>query len=247
MSYTVKQLADLANISRRTLHYYDEIGLLKPETVAPNGYRGYSELSLFRLQQILFYRELGFSLDEIHQIFERPDFDLLQALEAQRSGLLGRRARLERLIQTVEMTIGKIKGAVPMADQQLFEGFSSEQEKEYAHQAVERWGEDAAQSIHRWHTYGKQKQAAILAESGAIYQELVGLLEQEPHSPQVQELIARWHQNLRNFYEPSKGLMLRLADMYVEAPDFRATFDRFHVDLAPFMRRAIQHYCARLD
>jgi hypothetical protein len=72
---------------------------------------------------------------------------------------------------------------------------------------------------------------------------MVKLLDQSPESPRVQEVVARWHQHMRYFYEPSKERLLGLGEMYAESPDFRATFDRIHPDLAPFMRTAIQHYC----
>ena len=243
MQYTVKQLADLAKVTRRTLHYYDQIGLLEPESVAENGYRIYGERAVYRLQQILFYRELGFSLDEIQTALNHPDFNLLQALESQHNGLLERRERLDRLIQSVELTKMRLKGEIRMDDQQLFEAFSDEQEKQYAMEAVQTWGEEAARGIRKWHAYGEQKQAAIRQEGNAIYLDMVKLLDQNPESPQVQDVVARWHQHMRYFYEPSKERLLGLGEMYVESPDFRATFDRIHPDLASFMRSAIQHYC----
>ena len=98
--YTVKQLSTLAGVTPRTLHHYDQINLLKPESVGENGYRYYGEQSLLRLQQILFYRELGFSLESIREMLGRPEFQLLDALEQHRESLRGRARRLERLIQT---------------------------------------------------------------------------------------------------------------------------------------------------
>ncbi len=105
MSYTVKQLSDLAGVSIRTLHYYDEINLLKPEAVGANGYRYYGDESLLKLQQILFYRELGLELSGITDIVNRPDFDVQTALESHRKSLQGRVERLNRLIATVDDTI----------------------------------------------------------------------------------------------------------------------------------------------
>ncbi|HEX7975780.1 MAG TPA: MerR family transcriptional regulator [Anaerolineales bacterium] len=98
MGYTVKQLSGLAGVSARTLHYYDEIGLLHPEQVGQNGYRYYGEGSLLRLQQILFYKELDLSLQEIREILDQPDFDLVRALESHRTALQRRQRRLDRLI-----------------------------------------------------------------------------------------------------------------------------------------------------
>jgi DNA-binding transcriptional MerR regulator len=210
----------------------DQIGLLEPEKVA-DPRRKFTGCS----------KPIGFSLDEIQQALNHPDFDLLQALESQHNGLLERRRRLDRLIQTVELTMMSLKGEIKMDDQQLFEAFSDEQEKQYAKQAVETWGEEAARSIRKWHAYGEQKQAAIRQEGSAIYLDMVKFLDLNPESPQVQDVVARWHQHLRYFYEPSKERLQGLGEMYVESPDFRATFDRIHPELAPFMRSAIQRYC----
>ncbi len=246
MSYTVKQLAGLARVSRRTLHYYDQIGLLEPERIGQNGYRYYGESSLYRLQQILFFRELGFRLEEIGAILSRPDFDLVEALEKHRQALLERRERVERLIQTVERTIMSLKGELPMNDKVLFEGFEDEQEKQWSREAVARWGDEARFSVRKWNAYGKEKQSEIRAEGDAIYHDLAGLVGSDPASPAVQQIVARWHQHLRYFYEPSKERMLGLAEMYVESPEFRANFDKIHPELASFLRRAIRIYAANL-
>ena len=131
--YTVKQLAKLAGVSVRTLHYYDEIGLLKPSSVGGNGYRHYEEEALLKLQQILFYRELELSLDEIKAVVGRPDFDVLSALQSHREALQGRVERLKRLIQTVDKTINHLKGNETMNAKGLFEGFSEEEQEKYAH------------------------------------------------------------------------------------------------------------------
>ena len=105
MLYTIKQLSMLAGISVRTLHYYDEIGLLKPDAIRQNGYRQYGDEAVLKLQQILFYRELDLSLEDIKAMVSRPDFDAVAALEAHRVSLQGRAQRLERLIQTVDDTL----------------------------------------------------------------------------------------------------------------------------------------------
>src|SRR3972149_11063698 len=102
--YSVKALADLAGVSRRTLHYYDEIGLLKPTTVQANGYRAYDEDALLRLQQILFYRELDFELEQIKALLNEPDFDLVSALCEHRSALEQRQQRLKTLTETIDST-----------------------------------------------------------------------------------------------------------------------------------------------
>lgn len=245
--YSVKQLAELAGVSRRTLHYYDQIGLLKPERQAGNRYRRYGEEAVYRLQQILFYRELGLSLAEIQTVLSDPGFDLVRALERHRQALQERRSRLDRLLQTVELTIISLKGGISMEDQQLFEGFDDEQEKQYAQEAVQKWGNEAAVSIRLWNSYGPEKQKAIREEGNQIYLDFTRLIGEDPLSEPVQAVTRRWHQHMRYFYEPDIERLLGLAEMYVESPDFRETFDRFDPRLAPFMRLAILSYCKHLQ
>jgi len=127
MEYTVKQLADLAGISRRTLHHYDEIGLLKPSMQGRNKYRYYNDQALMRLQQILFYRELGLRLTEIRDLLEQPDFDVLRSLRSHKLALQKRVERLERLIGTVDTTINHLTGGTNMKSEEIFAGFSEEQ------------------------------------------------------------------------------------------------------------------------
>src|SRR5690606_28913210 len=114
MKYTVKQLADLAGVTPRTLHYYDQIGLLRPTWLGDNGYRYYTEESVLRLQQIMFYRELDFSLNEIQAILDEPEFDLLEALKSHKRLLQQRLGRLSELIQTIDRTVLHLQGAKTM-------------------------------------------------------------------------------------------------------------------------------------
>jgi DNA-binding transcriptional MerR regulator len=126
MLYTIKQLANLAGISVRTLHYYDEIGLLKPASVGRNGYRYYGDKEIIYLQQILFYRELDMSLADIKAILESPDFDVMKALHSHKVELSQQVDRLNRLIVTVENTINHLKGTKEMSKRQLFTAFTEE-------------------------------------------------------------------------------------------------------------------------
>jgi len=245
MAYSVKQLADLAHVSRRTLHYYDEIGLLEPQQTGPNGYRFYGEAALYQLQQILYFKELGFSLDEIKRILIHPGFDLLSALQKHRQGLYTRRERLEQLILTIERTIMNLKGELPMTENELFTGFDPQVQQAYEQEALERWGETASVSIRKWNAYGKEKQAAILAEGNLIYRDMIAAMAEGPQSQPAQSAIARWYKHLSHFYEPTVEIMLGLANTYTDDPRFKATFDRMHPDLATFMQKAIQIYCQR--
>lgn len=124
MAYTVKQVAAMSGVSVRTLHFYDETGLLKPAYHAANGYRFYEEPQLLTLQQILFYRELGFELKEIKRILDRADFENVAALESHRQVLEKNLTRTRTLIETIDKTIQHLKGTTKMKSEEMFLGFS---------------------------------------------------------------------------------------------------------------------------
>ncbi len=192
MNTSIKQISRLAGISIRTLHYYDEIGLLCPARDASNGYRRYSDADLIRLQQILIYRELGLPLDQIKRILDSPAFDALQALEKHKAALEHREVQTRTLIRTVEKTIAHLKGKIDMENKDLFLGFTDEEQKKYEKEARELWGDDQVEpTLKRWNSYSREKQQQILAEGGEIYKSLTANMAKGPGSPEVQALIAR--------------------------------------------------------
>jgi DNA-binding transcriptional MerR regulator len=245
-TYTVKQLSVLAGVSRRTLHYYDQIGLLKPQDVATNGYRFYGRRDLLRLQQILFYRELGLTLEQIGRILDDPGFDLLAALQEHRLALLAGVQRLQRLVGTVDQTILMIKGDLPMDEPRLFDVLNEEKQKEYEEEAARRWGEQVRLSNQKWNSYSAEQKAAIGAEGEANYRELLAHMSEGPASPAVQAAVARWHQHLRYFYEPSVETLEGLGHMYNQDPRFQETFKKLHPDFPAFLEQAITYYCQEL-
>lgn len=248
--YTVKQLADLAGVSVRTLHYYDEIKLLQPSSVGDNGYRDYSEANLLRLQQILLYREMGMGLLQIKDVLDAPDFDLVAALREHRGVLQARVGRLEQLIETVDGTIMRLVGEIDLRDDRLFDGFNEALQTKYTEEARQLYGAETVDaSVRRWESYGKEKQLKIQTEGSANYQALAALMASGavPASDAVQELLARWHEHIRYFYEPTPEILRGLGHRYNQHPDFIATFQRYHPDLPPYLERAIMIYCDRLD
>jgi DNA-binding transcriptional MerR regulator len=241
--YTVKQLSTLAGVTPRTLHHYDQIGLLKPESVGENGYRYYGEQSMLRLQQILFYRELGFSLDSIQEMLDRPGFQILDALKEHRQSLQGRVRRLERLIETVDRTIDHLKGETIMSPKGLFEGFSEEQQEEFAKQAEQKYDpETVRESNRKWKNYSAEKKQAILDEGKQVYQDLIAAMPMGAGSPEVQAIVERWRKHMDYFWTPNLEQLLGLATMYGQSPDFKANFDQMHPDLADFMKEAVKIY-----
>lgn len=123
MQMTVKQIANLVGISVRTLHYYDEINLLNPTELSKSGYRLYSETDLDKLQQILFFRELDFSLKKIKSIIDSPSFDRQEALKMHKQLLIERKNRTDQMIQTIDQTLRHMRGEITMTNEEKFEGF----------------------------------------------------------------------------------------------------------------------------
>ena len=244
--YTVHQLAKLAGVSVRTLHYYDQIGLLKPSSLGGNGYRHYEEQALLKLQQILFYRELELSLKEIKAVVGRPDFDVLTALRSHKEALQGRVERLKRLLQTIDNTIDQLKGNESMNAKGLFEGFSEEQQEKYAREAEQMYDPGIVRaSNQRWRAYPFAEKERILAEGKAIYVDLVAAMPKGADSAEAQALIARWQMNLQQFWSPNDAQLMGLANGYNEDPRFRANFDKIHPDLAGFLREAVKGYVGK--
>ena len=247
MHYTVKQLADLAGVSTRTLHYYDEIGLLEPSQVGSNGYRHYHQDEVYRLQQILFYKELGLELKAIGKILDEPSFNLLRALENHQSALEKEAARLLTLLDTVENTINHLKGERTMSNQELFAGWSEEKQKEYEKEAMQLYDpEQVKLSSRRWESYSQEKKDDIREQGGVIFQTIVKLMDEGPESEAVQAQVAAYQEYITTyFYDCTPEIIGGLGEMYPQDPRFRATFDAIHPDLAEFAQDAFSHYAQK--
>jgi len=248
--YTVKQLAEAASVSVRTLHYYDEIDLLKPSHVGENGYRYYDDAALLRLQQILLYREMDIQLAEIREILDQPEFDLVEALRNHRANLKQKMHRYRELIETVDKTIQHVSGGQPMSEKDVFGGFNEEQEKEYTREARLQYGPDTVnESVKRWNSYSDAQKEAIKQEGNEIYGKLAQALEAgvSPNDAEVQAILVRWHNHLRYFYEPSLEILRGLAMLYNTDERFMANFQGLHPDLPQYLEDAIVVYVDELE
>ena len=246
MVYTVKRLAALAGVSVRTLHYYDEIGLLKPGSHSASGYRHYGEEALVRLQQIMFFREMGFSLDEIKNIVSRPDFDVLEALHSHRTLLTKKAERIDELLTTVDKTIKELKGELKMGIKEYYRGFSDEKIAQYRDEVRRRWGENTLQeSEERVLKMGTEKFAALQAEGGKIFQTISDNMSKGFDSAVVQEQVVKWRQWLENFHHYSDEAVLGLGQAYSQDPRFAEFFRKIHKDLPEFITKAIEYYASR--
>ncbi len=243
MTHTVSAVARLAGITVRTLHHYDEIGLLSPSERSGAGYRLYTGNDLDRLQQVLFYRELGFGLDDIRQAMEGPRFDRLDALRRQRTMLLARADRLSRMIGAVDAAIRAEETGVKLTEQEKFEVFGDFDPADHEAEVEERWGEtDAfAESRRRTSRYSKDDWKQIQDEAAAISKRLAGAMQSgvDPESEQAMALVDQHRQHIdRWFYPCSKEMHGQLAQMWLADQRFRDNIDATAEGLTDFMAAA---------
>lgn len=245
MRYTVNQLAKLAAISVRTLHYYDEIGLLKPSFIAKNGYRYYEEKELVLLQQILFFRELEFPLEEIKRMLTRPDFSVVEALRDQKKLMQLKRNRIDGLIKTIEKTMKTMSEKKQIEGEELYDAFKDDEVKQYQDEVKQRWGNTEAykQSMARVSKMTKKEMEKLKEDGKKHMQALADSMDKGITHPDVQALIAKSHEGVNFFYNCSLEMFRNLGNMYVEDPRFTATYDKYRPGLAVFVRDAIAYYC----
>lgn len=246
MKYTVQQVGSLAGVSVRTLHYYDEIGLLKPSFVQSNGYRFYEEPQLLQLQQILFFRELEFPLEKIKLIMQSPDYNATAALTDQKNLLELKKQRVERLLHTITQTIDVLKGGETMSDDKKFSAFNDPTYQKHKDEVQARWGTTDAykQSMERVGKLSSDELKKVQAEGEDIARTTAELMEKgfSATSPEVQKQVDRFYQHLHNFYDPSYELFKGLGQMYVDDPRFTKVYEDRAKGFAAFMRDAMVHY-----
>lgn len=240
MAMTVKEVADLVGISVRTLHYYDEIGLLSPDRATDSGYRLYSDDNLEMLQQILFFKELGLPLKQIKEIISNPSFDRQEALILHRKMLMERRHRLDSMLETIGKTIKHLQGEIEMSNKEKFEGFDFSHNP-YEQEARERWGDAAVDKANtKLHSMSKDQKKGFSGEMEAVYRKLASLRHSSPESAEAQTAIKAWYDLLNaNFGHYSPETFKALGQMYVDDERFTKNIDKFGEGLAAFMRDAM--------
>ena len=244
-SLTVSQVAQVAHVTVRALHHYDEIGLLVPSGRGPNGYRLYDDGDLARLQQILLFRQLGFGLDAIGQLVDAAVYERRQALEAQRALLLEQRDRTNSIIRGVDAAIAALENGVPMDTTKMFDGFDEFDPSKYEEEAKERWGQSEAykESMKRTRSYSKAQWTEIKAEGDAIFERMAAAMASgiEADSDGPMDLAEAHREHIdRWFYPCSHEMHEGLSSMYTADPRFAAFFEKFGAGLAEYVRHAIE-------
>ncbi len=242
--YTTQQLADLAHVSARTLRYYDKIDLLKPSSIADNGYRQYAHADLLRLQAILFYKELDFALDDIRFMVSHRNFDPTQALIDQKLLLKSRQARLGKLIKKIDQTVDHLKHTHMMKDEELYDVFADESVANYQNEVKQRWGDTDAykESMKRVARMTKDEMAEIKEAGERLCRKMVDHMALDVRDPAVRLLVEEHRAGIELFYDCSPEMHKNLAQMYIDDPRFTAYYDAFKPGLARFLRDAIFAY-----
>jgi DNA-binding transcriptional MerR regulator len=250
MSYSVGQVAGFAGVTVRTLHHYDEIGLLVPSERSHAGHRRYSDADLDRLQQILFYRELGFPLDEVAALLDDPRADPRAHLRRQHELLTARIEKLQKMAAAVEHAMEARTMGINLTPEEKFEVFGDKDPDEHAEEAERRWGdtEAYAESQRRAARYTKEDWKRMQAEVASWGERYDALMEAgEPATGERAMAMAEEHRRhiTQWFYECSYEIHQGLGEMYVSDERFKEFYDSMRPGLAEHLRDAIRANAAR--
>ncbi|MBD8034742.1 MULTISPECIES: MerR family transcriptional regulator [Solibacillus] len=248
----VNELAKLSGVSARTLRYYDEIDLLKPSAVEQNGYRKYSQSDIDRLQQILFYRELDFKLEEIKNFLNDPNFEVKEVLKKQYGLLQKKRNYLDKLLETINQTINMLEGDIKMTNEEKFKVFKNklveENEQNYGQEIREKYGEEQVDA-----SYGKLKNMseeqyeAMQQLEKQLFERLKEAMEQGDTTSAIAMEAAELHKRWLSFSwaKYTKEAHQGLAQMYIYDERFTSYYDqRVGEGATQFLHNAISAYTA---
>lgn len=250
MSHTVGSVARMTGVTVRTLHHYDEIGLLSPGDRSAAGYRRYDDSDLERLQRILFFRELGFGLDEIRTVMTDDGTDASAHLARQHAMLLDRIARLKRMAAAVEKAMEARTMGINLTPEERFEVFGDFDPEAHAAEVEERWGDSDAyrESARRTVSYTKADWERMKEESAEPVNALVAAMRagSPADSPEAMGAAEAHRQHIsRWFYDCTTEIHVGLAEMYVADPRFNATYEKIAPGLAQYLHDAILANAAR--
>lgn len=244
-NYTVKQLAREAKVTVRTLHYYDQINLLTPSFRSQKGYRLYNFQDKLKLQQILFYKELGLSLKQIKDHIHDPNYDPYQTLQEIYKELQSKVNSYQNLLNTLEKTIHNFNPKHMTHD--LYDGFP-EETKKHRQEAIQRWGDKVIQSEKKLAKLTPNQRKDLIQEGKDIAIQLGKSLQTQNLASSIptQDLIKKYHQHMNQFYECTPEIFSRLGEMYVQDPRFTKYYEDIAPGLANYINQAIQHYVSTL-
>ena len=249
-TWTVGQVAERSGVTVRTLHHYDEIGLLRPSRRSASGYRLYTDEDLVRLQHVVVYRRLGFALEEVAVLLDDPEADVAAHLRRQRAAVMSRLDELGELVTAIDRALEAEVSGVQLTPEEQRELFGEDFKEEYQEEARERWGDTEAwrQSQQRTSQYTKADWQAIKAEVDGINARLVEALQAgEPaDSPAAMDAAEAHRQHItRWFYDCPAEMHACISEMYVSDPRFTKTYEDMAPGLAQYVRDAVHANAAR--
>lgn len=242
MAYTIKEISEMAGISSRTLRYYDEIGLLSPSSRTEAEYRIYEEKEVEKLQQILFFKEMGFELKKIKDIIENPQFDSRDALENHRKILELKEKRIQALISLVEKTL---RGERVMSLKEFNLSEMEAFQEKYAKEVEEKWGHsnEYKESAKRTEKYSKDDWNDINTQYQKTFMKFGRLMDLSPEDEKVQVLVKEWQNFIsKNFYNCTDEILAGLGQMYIYDERFKTNIDKEREGLAEYINKAIEIY-----
>ena len=239
--YHIKEAAQLSGVSVKTLHHYDKIGILVP-LKSKNGYRTYSQEDLERLQVILYYKYLGFSLEKIAELLKEDRSDLLPHLTRQLNYLTRERQRLDTLISTLQKTIQEHKGEREMSIQEKFAGFNYQDHQKYHQEAVEQYGQEVMdQALERQKGHENEATAAFNQVFQALAQNLQAGLPTT--ASENQEEAGKLLQAIRTYgFDCSIEVFGHIGKGYVYNPEFKENIDKFGIGTSQYTSDVVAYY-----
>jgi DNA-binding transcriptional MerR regulator len=241
MKFKIGHVARVAKLTVRALHHYDEIGLVKPSGRSETGYRLYTQRDLERLQDVLFYRELGFALEEIQRVLADPTFDRKSALIRQRAELAEKAAQANALLNLIDKTIESMDRGEAMQPQYMFDGFDP---SKYEDETKARWGsaDSYAESVRRTKRYTKEDWQSIRSEFEAITIAFADIMKAgiAPTDQRAMDIAERHRLHIDRWFYPCPTTMhMELGEMYVSDDRFAANYEKHRKGLTEYIRDAI--------
>ncbi|MBC9798383.1 MerR family transcriptional regulator [Sinomicrobium weinanense] len=248
--HSVKRLAQMAGVSVRTLHHYDHIGLLKPSVRTTAGYRMYGKDGLLRLQQILFYKELGFKLSEIREVLDDPEFDLVQALQMHKYRLSEEKKRISTLMTTINQTISNLKNRKMIKPEDLYRGLPKEQAETWRKEAREKWPNQVKHGEEQLLKMSRDDFKALQDGFKANIEKLASLSSKDHTSAEVQTEIRRHYEYVMRFWGNPEGSRAEgykgLGDLYVQDERYTEVEGVPNPAFGRFLQKAM-HYFVQME
>lgn len=243
----VNEIAEITGVSVRTLHHYDSISLLTPNRNPENGYREYTDYDIDKLQQILFFKECGFTLANIKELFDNPNFDRKRAFELQKKYLIHEKKRINSMLKNIDRSIKNMKGEITMSQKEKFKGFDFSNNP-YEEEARRLWGDGAVEKSNSHITSLSDEQKNAIAKGmDDLFVSLAKVRHELPDSAIAQKAMDKMYNHFNaNFgYKYTLEAFAGLGQMYVTDERFTKNIDEYGHGLSEFLSKAMKIYAEK--